>query len=286
LLGTVDPSAGYNPSTEFWSGLALDSAGKTLYAVNAFGTSNLAQFTLPAGPALQIGPTSAFGFNFQVLGLAFEPSATTATMYGANRTNNNIVEVDPVSGALAFTWGNAFVPGSNRQQITVRPSTHEVWGIHDHSPFSNNAALYTVVSPFPTGTPICELPFGIVETAGGGNDTYGWGGLAFVHDDYNFPWNSCNSVSVHPNKLPHGNATAKLPYSAKFSSTPASAAVLSWSSIPAQPFPGVTLNSSTGDLTGIPTKPGTYTFTVHVTVQLQNGVLCNNGSMTYTVTVI
>lgn len=282
LLGTVGSSP-----TEFWSGLALDPTGTDLYAVNAFGTHHLARFTLPAGPAVQIGPTRAFNFNFQVLGLAFEPGVTPATMYGANRNNDNIVEVDPLTGALSFTWGNAVVPGINRQQITVRPGTNEIWAIHDHSPFSSNAALHTVVSPFPTGsnTPICELPFGIVETNGGGNDTYGWGGLAFVPGDYNVPWKSCNSVTIHPktNKLFNGIANQYNSWS--LWTTPASATVLSWSSNPATPFPGIALNTTTGELSGFP-APGTYTFTIHVTAQLKNGMLCSNGSQTYTVKVI
>jgi CSLREA domain-containing protein len=194
LLGTVST----NSTAEFWSGLALDPTGTYLYAVNAFGTQNLVRYTLPAGPAVQVGSTRAFNFNFQVLGLAFEPGVTPTTMYGANRNNDNIVEVDPLTGALSFTWGSAVVPGSNRQQIAVNPTTNEIWGIHDDSPLSNNAALYKVGSPFPTGNyaPICNLPFGIIETVGGGNDTYGWGGLAFVPDDYGLTTNSLTVIKI------------------------------------------------------------------------------------------
>ncbi len=68
---------------------------------------------------------------------------------------------------------------NNPQAITFHPATGILYAIHDHFSMSNNAALSTYDFTAEMATELCELPFGIVESVGGGNDTYGWGGLAF-----------------------------------------------------------------------------------------------------------
>jgi hypothetical protein len=167
----------------FWSGLTLNATGDTLYTVNAFGSHNVRPFSLTSMQALPaLGPTVAFGSNFQILGLALDDNGL---MYGANRTNDNIVAVSVFDGSLDFSWTNVVVGENNRQQITVDPQKNGLWSIHDHSPDSDNATL--AYMDFSTSTPPeqtfrCTLPFGIVEDVGGGNDTYGWGGLTFVPD--------------------------------------------------------------------------------------------------------
>ena len=282
-LGTV-AGVGWN----FWSGLAIDPKGEFVYTVNAFGSHMLAKFELPVGPSTEIGPTkTASGFALQILGLAFEPGVSPLRLYGANRNNNNIVEIDPTTGKVFFTWGNAVVGANNRQQIAVHPDTQELYGIHDHSPFSNNADLTSLsfITSSPSQTFQRELPFGIVETVGGGKDTYGWGGLAFVP----LPA-SCNSVNIHPNSSTPDppNGVVGKEYSAGFAGftvTPKTAEPLVWTSNPSQPFPGVSLDPTTGMLTGSPTVEGTYTFTVSVIVWLDPpGDFCF-ASDTYTVVV-
>lgn len=191
-LGTV---AGASPN--FWSGLAIDPEGEFVYTVNAFGSHMLAKFELSTGDVTEIGPTkTASGSAFQILGLAFVPDGEQLRLYGANRSNDNIVEIDPDTGEVFFTWGNAVVGANNRQQIAVHPDTQELYGIHDHS---NKAALTSL--SFITGSPSqtfqCELPFGIVESVGGGNDTYGWGGLAFV------PLRTVVAVDIKPGSCPN-----------------------------------------------------------------------------------
>jgi len=195
LLYSITP----NPGVLFWSGLAFDGIN-TLYATNAFGTHALFKIVLSSPTSVNssastvVGPTD-FGGNLalQILGLDFYPSSapvmpptsngthpTTGFLYGSNRNNDNIVVVDQTNGAVTFPFGNHTVAVNNLQEIAFHPDTGDLYAIHDHFSQSNNAALSIYKFSTETAAEWGELPFGIVETVGGGNDTYGWGGLAFA----------------------------------------------------------------------------------------------------------
>ena len=195
LLYSIVP----NPSPFFWSGLAFDGM-KTLYTTNAFGTHELFKIALlnplkvDIGASTAVGPTNLGGnLTLQILGLDFYPSSAPIVpptfngthpahgfLYGGNRTNDNFVVVDQTNGAVTFPFGNHTVGVNNLQEIAFHPATGELYAIHDHFSQSNNAALSVYNFTTERSTELGELPFGIVESVGGGNDTYGWGGLTFA----------------------------------------------------------------------------------------------------------
>lgn len=166
-------------SGDFWGGLAYDSATNSLYTVNAFGNHELARIDLGGAVTHTIVGSTVMnggnGFQFQMLGLEF----VNGGLLASNRQNDNIVEMNPANGSFVFTWGNQVDGVNNNQQIALNPATGELWGIHDHSSTSNNAALSKHDMTTMQATEMGEVPFGIVESVGGGNDTYGWGGLVF-----------------------------------------------------------------------------------------------------------
>jgi hypothetical protein len=164
-------------SDEFWSDLAYDATNNDLYTVLAFGDQSLVRIDLDTMMHTIQGPTEWIvdGSRRQMLGVEF----MGGMLLGSNRQNQNIVEMNPADGSFDFTWGNSSSGVNNAQQIAVHPGTGVLWGIHDHFSSSNNAALSTFDAAF-RSTEMGELPFGIVESAGGGNDTYGWGGIAFI----------------------------------------------------------------------------------------------------------
>ncbi len=180
----------------FWSGLAFDGTN-TLYTTNAFGTHELFKIVLSTPTTVNVGASTAVGpTNFsgnlalQILGLDFYPASAPVVpptfngthpapgvLYGSNRNNDNIVVVNQASGAVSFPMGNHTVGVPNLQEIAFHPGTGDLYAIHDHFSQSNNAVLSVYNFTTETATAWGELPFGIVESVGGGNDTYGWGGL-------------------------------------------------------------------------------------------------------------
>lgn len=188
-LVTVNPNTGETDfrhsiatsGAQFWSDLTYDANTNSLYTVNPFGDQSLVRIDILGSNSYSHtvqGPTelAGTGVRLQMLGVEF---LNNGTLVAANRSNDNIVEMDPADGSFMFTWGNATSGVSNAQQIAVHPGTGALWGIHDHFSSSNNAALSTFNASFQS-TELGELPFGIVESGTGGNDTYGWGGIAFV----------------------------------------------------------------------------------------------------------
>ena len=176
VAGTTGGGAG--AGNQFWSDLAYDASSNSLYTVGAFGDRSLVRISLFGSITSAIqGPTqnSATGFLAQMLGVEF----MSGMLLASNRSNQNIVEMNPATGTFTQTWpGTSGVP--NAQQIALHPATGVLWAIHDHhSTSANNAALSTFDANFQS-TEMGMLPFGIVETVGGGNDTYGWGGIVFV----------------------------------------------------------------------------------------------------------
>lgn len=163
---------------QFWSGLThrVEAGDDILYTVNAFGDQSLVRINLgpPTTHTVQGPTTSPFGRR-QMLGVAFMDVGGETKLLASNRTNDNIVDMDPATGSFAFTWGNATSGVTNAQQIGVHPETGVLWAIHDHS---RDAVLSTFNDKF-RSTKMGILPFGIIESVGGGNDTYGWGGVEF-----------------------------------------------------------------------------------------------------------
>lgn len=200
-LVTVDIFSGkttlllsFGTAGDFWSGLAFDGANK-LYTTNAFPQQlveiNLVSPGVPSSPVLLKGSTTFSSIGMQILGLDFYPSSAPMTpptfnganpapgvLYGSNRTNDNIVVVSTLNGAVTMPMGNAVVGVNNLQEIAFHPTSGELYAVHDHS--STNASLSTYNFTTATATELGELPFGITEAVGGGQDTYGWGGLAFA----------------------------------------------------------------------------------------------------------
>ena len=177
VAGTAGGGAG--AGNQFWSDLAYDASSNSLYTVGAFGARSLVRISLVGSITSAIqGPTqnSATGFLTQMLGVEF----MSGRLLASNRQNDNIVAMNPGNGSFTFAWGNGTSGVPNQQQIAVHPATGVLWAIHDHhSTPANNAALSTFDANFQS-TEMGMLPFGIVETVGGGNDTYGWGGIVFV----------------------------------------------------------------------------------------------------------
>lgn len=187
-----------SPTAEqFWSGLTHRVEGGTdvLYTVNAFGGmtgQELARIDLSGTVSHTIqGPTSwTPGSVTQMLGVTFATVDGVQKLVASNRQNMNVVEMDPLDGSFDFTWDNATSGVNNNQQIGVHPGTGVIWGIHD---FSFDAALSTFDLDTTAGTQLATLegilPFGIIESVGGGNDTYGWGGIAFMECKADFDCN-------------------------------------------------------------------------------------------------
>ena len=170
----------------FWSGLAFRGApDNALYAANASG-HELVRIDLNTMTSAQAGctglaPSCSTG---QILGLDFHPDPLDGRLYAANRTNHNIVELvpdplNPTSSVLYFTWGGATSGVLNPQAIAFHPESHVLYGICESGTFSSER-LVTYSAPGMNSTTRCILPFGILENVGGGEDTYGWGGLAFA----------------------------------------------------------------------------------------------------------
>lgn len=169
---------------QFWSGLThrVEAGADVLYTANAFGGQELVRIDLsgPVSHAIQ-GPTmSPFGVR-QILGVSFAMVDGVEMLIASNRQNQNVMSMDPTDGTIDFTWDNAVSGVSNNQQIGVHPGTGVIWGIHDHS---LDAVVSTFALDTTAGTQLSTnmgtLPFGIIESVGGGRDTYGWGGIAFV----------------------------------------------------------------------------------------------------------
>ena len=186
-----------NPPGEFWSGLAFDGVSK-LYTANTFGAHEFVEIQLaPTITESVLGSTTLTGFpgvQLQMLGFDFYPTSAPATpptsngshptagvLYGSNRSNDNIATVSTINGSVSFPFGNHTIGVPNLQEIAFHPVSGLLYSIHDHFSSSNNATLSTYDFSTEMATELGELPFGIVEQGPCcGNDTYGWGGLAFA----------------------------------------------------------------------------------------------------------
>ncbi|MCP3958821.1 MAG: hypothetical protein GY719_13290 [bacterium] len=180
---------------DFWGGLSFDDTTGLLYTSDASAQHNLVEIDPIAKTSTIVGSTASGGTLLQILGQDLYPSTAPAlpptfnsthpapgVLYGSNRNNQNVAVVDRSGGAVSFPMGTQSIGVSNPQAITFHPATGILYAIHDHFSASNNAALSTYDFTTEMATELCELPFGIVESVGGGNDTYGWGGLAFAPD--------------------------------------------------------------------------------------------------------
>lgn len=186
-----------NPAGEFWSGLAFDGVSK-LYTANTFGVHEFVEIQLGSTITESVlGSTTLTGspsVQLQMLGFDFYPTSAPVTpptsngshpmagiIYGSNRTNDNIATVSTVNGSVSFPFGNHTNGVPNLQEIAFHPVTGLLYSIHDHFSSSDNAALSTYDFSTEMSTELGELPFEIVEQGPCcGNDTYGWGGLAFA----------------------------------------------------------------------------------------------------------
>lgn len=202
-LFTLPPLPLANSAGDFWSGLAFDGTSK-FYTTDAYG-ERLAEITRLSSStftAALVGSTRltmvgstviASPTGRQVLGLDFYPASapvppptfngthpTAGVLYGSNRTNDNIVAVDTSTGDLTGLY-EFTTDVNNLQEIAFHPNTGVLYSIHDNFSTSNlHATLSTYDFSTGKGTELGELPFGIVEHTCCGNDTYGWGGLAFA----------------------------------------------------------------------------------------------------------
>jgi MYXO-CTERM domain-containing protein len=183
-LVTVNPGTGQTSfkhsvattGEQFWSDLAYDAAANALYTVNAFGDRALAKIDLGNMTHSIQGPTvwKGNGSAYQMLGVEF----SGGTLLSANRSTNNIVDMDPTSGLFDFTFGSITCGVNNLQQIAVHPGTGALWGLHDGV---LNSATLSTFDPTYQATKAGQLPFGILEQGPTpGTDTYGWGGMAFT----------------------------------------------------------------------------------------------------------
>lgn len=181
------------PPNEFWSGLAFDGTNK-FYTSDAFGVHDFVSLELGDGTTGHgiledlVGQINFGGSTiFQALGLDFYPATAPLTppssngthpdstnLYAVIRNTANIQPVDPTTGAISFDIGGGALTTPNPQATTFHPTTGELYIIHD----SAQITRYAFTTPVTTLT--CNLPFGIIESVGGGNDTYGWGGMAFL----------------------------------------------------------------------------------------------------------
>jgi hypothetical protein len=231
-----------NSGFTFWSGLAFDGV-QTLYTANAFGNHDLFKIVLSTptsvstGSLTVVGPT-AFnnpgGFQLQILGLEFFPPSAPlpstyngthpapGILYGSNRNNMHIAAVSTANGVVTFPFSNHTMGVNNPQEIAFDPDTGDLYTIHDHS----QVAVLSVYD-FKTGfaTKWGDLPFGIIESVGGGNDTYGWGGLTFAPNfcvpppggmvawyPFDEPWTAGSALNTAAETI-NGNNGAYLPAS-------------------------------------------------------------------------
>lgn len=203
-LVTIDPKTGstffvYNIATpggapQFWSGLThrVEAGADVLYTANAFGGQELVRIDLsgPVSHTIQ-GPTmSPFGVR-QILGVSFAMVDGVEMLIASNRQNQNVMSMDPTDGTIDFTWDNAVSGVNNNQQIGVHPGTGEIWGLFEYGAANSVVATYALdtIARAQLATRQGTLPFGIIESVGGGRDTYGWGGIAFVECRADFDCN-------------------------------------------------------------------------------------------------
>ncbi len=71
-------------------------------------------------------------------------------------------------------------------------------------------------------------------------------------------------IEIGPVQTTLPNGAPSIPYSQQFSATACAGTPLQWLIATGTPPPGLTLDMTTGLLSGTPTTPGTYTFTVEV----------------------
>ncbi|MDW8412837.1 MAG: putative Ig domain-containing protein [Acidobacteriota bacterium] len=309
--GTLPPGITFNTSTGAISGIptAAGSYTFTITATDVFGCTGSQNYTVTINcPTITLSPTtlpngtvgtpysqsvSASGGNAPY---TFSSSGTLPPGITFNTSTGAISGIPTAAGSYTFTITATDVFGCTGSQnytvtincptITLSPTTLPNGTVG--TPYSQSVSASGGNAPY-TFSSSGTLPPGItfntstgaisgIPTAAGSytftitaTDVFGCTGS----QNYTVTIN-CPTITLSPTTLPNG--TVGTPYSQSVSASGGNAPY-TFSSSGTLP-PGITFNTSTGAISGIPTAAGSYTFTITAT-----DVFGCTGSRTYTVTV-
>jgi hypothetical protein len=178
---TSPPLITLTSTSNEWSGLAFNGQN-TLYAVNAYGNSELVAIDLGNMTWSVIGSTvytTSGGQQIpqQILGLAYSASGV---LYGSDRNIDNVVTISTQNAAVGLPYPST-AGINNLQEIGFDPSGN-LYAVYDHQSSSNNAGFASFNFTSGTATEVGGLPFQIDFNGcpGCGNGAYGAGGFAFA----------------------------------------------------------------------------------------------------------
>ena len=202
--------------------------------------------TLTSGGVLSGTPTVAGTYTFTI---------TATNQWGCTASNSyTIVVACPTISLSPGTLPPGNVGFAYNQTITVTGSTN-TFTFSSTGTLPPGLTLNTTTGAL-TGTPTTPntYTFTIIAT-----DSYG----CTTSTQYTVIISPCTPLVLSPGTLPDG--TVNTNYNQTITQT-GGTGTITWSSSGTLP-PGVTLNTTTGDLSGSPTATGTYTFTIVATDQ-------------------
>ena len=218
------------------------------------------------------GGSFGTGVNLQLLS-----GSTVVSSYLPGQSYTVRINVSGSSPALGFQITSAFLGSNNNINNwgTLPPNTHNVnAGGHNYiehtSPLTTSTIDIPWTAPYSTTNVVFYTSVNRVNLNGGTN------GDQVVTGTMNIP-SGCATITVGPSSLPGG--TVGSAYNQTITQSGATGSptyTVSSGSLPA----GLTLNPTTGAITGTPTTTGTSNFTITVT----GGNGCT-GSQSYSVTI-
>ncbi len=255
--GTVTSTIPVGPGP---NGVAFTPDGSTAYVTNT-ASDTVSVITVASGTV-----TSTITVGSEPVGIAFTPDGSTA--YVTDNGFRTVSVIDVASGTVTST----ITVGSHPYGVAFTPDGSTAYVTNDGS---DSVSVISVVSGTVTSTiPAGSNPTGVAFTPDGST--------AYVTNYGSHTVSVINVVSAPPvftADTPPTKATTRAAYSYTFTATgdPAPTFYVSSGALPA----GLSLDSSTGVLSGTPTKAGKATFKVTAT----NGVSPDAVTQPITITV-
>jgi hypothetical protein len=240
LYNASGGAGGCNGTQPGWAGTAAS------WAVSGWSTANL---NTPAGSVVNLEVRYATDGVLSLDGFRFDEVTLT-------NFDRQVPDAQPDTCCAAITVNPATIPAGTAGSVYSQTFTQTggvgtiAWSVTGTLPTGLGLNTSTGVL---SGTPTQTGSFPITVTATGSGGCTGSRGYALVIN--------CQGVTVNPATIPAG--TAGTAYSQTFTQTGGIGAI-TWSVTGALPA-GVTLNPSTGVLSGTPTQTGSFPITVRAT---------------------